>query len=263
MERPENCAQDESSSDIVDALNMLENKKGHIEVTILPKAIQSLFTGRLVIAPAESQSQDEPNQPPATPQGLITLGACAEWLTAKFAHQFTERELKEWCDAGYMPHVRVQGKGISVYASKVGTWVKRELLEVYEGGPFDWNTKPVYTHEPRRPAAMPKELVALADSLHYLGACKYPPCVYFLIHNRTIIYIGKTVNLLSRIGSHVNDKTFNEIYYLPVPESRLDEVEQAFIRVLQPKRNGTHKATLASENDYVTIAAFGKSPAQS
>lgn len=84
---------------------------------------------------------------------------------------------------------------------------------------------------------MPPVLVPLAGRLK---AFKQWPqsCVYFLSLNGKVVYVGQSVNLGSRLSEHVRGKTFDSVFYLPVPRNALNDVEGHFIRALRPPLNG-------------------------
>lgn len=65
-----------------------------------------------------------------------------------------------------------------------------------------------------------------------------PPCVYFLVKDDEVIYIGQSVNLPSRIEAHLETKIFDRVYYVPAARRDLSRVEGALIRFLKPKMNG-------------------------
>lgn len=67
--------------------------------------------------------------------------------------------------------------------------------------------------------------------------------LYFLYQNETLIYIGKSINIVFRIGQHLSDdhKMFNSFKILEVKESIQDfellELESAFINKYKPIYN--------------------------
>lgn len=63
--------------------------------------------------------------------------------------------------------------------------------------------------------------------------------IYFLINNNKVVYIGQSnKNVLSRISSHLQDKTFNQVYYKAFGlENVMDEYEKKFIIKYRPKYN--------------------------
>jgi hypothetical protein len=201
---------------------------------------------------------DKTNGIPKLPAGWITLKECAKYLTKKFAQKFTPEELKEWCEAGYMPHTKIKGKGISCRASKVAAWVKEQFFDTCEGELFNYKVKKIYLRGENLPVNIPLELLDLADNLLYFPYRNhtFPPCIYFLVHNQKVVYVGQTVSLMGRLKSHAQYKEFEDVYFLPVPRSKLDEVEVAFIRTMAPKYNGTYNDNSPSDNDYEIVNAL-------
>ena len=67
----------------------------------------------------------------------------------------------------------------------------------------------------------------------------FKPAVYFLMSADEIVYIGKTTSLPNRISAHLTEsvKCFDEILYIDLLESQLDEVEQKLIKYYKPKYN--------------------------
>ena len=67
-----------------------------------------------------------------------------------------------------------------------------------------------------------------------------PPGIYFLCHADEVVYVGQSVNPLSRIESHRSDKNkkFDRIFFIPVPQFLLNSVEREFIAHLRPRLNG-------------------------
>lgn len=73
---------------------------------------------------------------------------------------------------------------------------------------------------------------------------KNNPCVYFLVLNNKIQYIGQTVCLISRARDHLNNgKKFNHIFYINVPENELDNLEELLIKQYDPPLNGQYHST--------------------
>lgn len=71
--------------------------------------------------------------------------------------------------------------------------------------------------------------------------------IYCLIHNDEIVYVGKTINIQSRILEHKKDSTkvfdsFSVISQLPneIPDNELLSLEEKYIKLLKPKYNIIH-----------------------
>jgi len=71
--------------------------------------------------------------------------------------------------------------------------------------------------------------------------------VYFLIANKTIVYVGQSVNVHARLSSHGNKK-FDSFAVIPCPEEHLDVLESLYIHVLNPVFNGHDKNNCAPLN---------------
>jgi len=94
----------------------------------------------------------------------------------------------------------------------------------------------------------PVELITIGDQiLEFEVPMSWPPCIYFLLDGLEVIYVGQSINLLSRIVGHRRDKKeFDRILYLPVAQADLNKIEQSWIRKLKPRLNKTHaELTLA------------------
>jgi len=70
------------------------------------------------------------------------------------------------------------------------------------------------------------------------------PCVYRLWDNETLVYVGQTTNLASRIGSHSSDKVFThfDIYSHIENEAVRLNVERNLIESNRPKYNIVHNS---------------------
>lgn len=73
--------------------------------------------------------------------------------------------------------------------------------------------------------------------------------VYFLLRGPMVVYVGQSVNVMSRVANHVEDKEFDAVHILPVIASELDAVEGAFIRHFRPVLNKTKGPVVEGVND--------------
>ncbi|CAB4126162.1 GIY-YIG nuclease superfamily [uncultured Caudovirales phage] len=66
-----------------------------------------------------------------------------------------------------------------------------------------------------------------------------PSGVYVLYDISDIIYVGKSVNVASRVKDHVREKRhlFDRVMVLPCAPEELDEFEGLLIRMLNPVKN--------------------------
>ena len=62
--------------------------------------------------------------------------------------------------------------------------------------------------------------------------------VYFLLQGMRIVYVGQSVNIFTRVSSHLTSKTFDGYAYVPCPACDLDVLESLYIHTLRPALNG-------------------------
>ena len=77
--------------------------------------------------------------------------------------------------------------------------------------------------------------------------------VYFLCYQKEVVYVGKSSNLLSRLGSHKKDKVFDEVYCIEVKAENVDEIENHYIDKFMPKYNGKKYSSYAKSEYRLTI----------
>jgi hypothetical protein len=162
------------------------------------------------------------------------------------------KRIEELADAGYMPCWRIdKGRPLFHYGD-VKRYVSSHLTVQQPGMAFP-RVLPVPIlppHEVSPPPELSRILHLRAYSEHL-----FPPCVYFLVKARKIVYVGQTVNIASRSADHRKSKDFDEVFFLPVPPSDLLDVEAAFIRLFRPPLNGTNSG-VNKENDPELLGRF-------
>lgn len=64
--------------------------------------------------------------------------------------------------------------------------------------------------------------------------------IYFLRNGFEIVYVGQSVNVVSRVATHRAEgiKEFDSWHVLPCEREELDELEAEFIQMMKPKYNG-------------------------
>ena len=62
--------------------------------------------------------------------------------------------------------------------------------------------------------------------------------IYFLIHEKKIVYVGQSVNVYSRIFTHTQSKEFDSYVFVPCDKDMLDKLESLYIHFLSPPLNG-------------------------
>lgn len=72
----------------------------------------------------------------------------------------------------------------------------------------------------------------------------HKPCVYFLIHEEKVVYVGQSKCLPLRINQHLQEgvKLFDKINYTKLPEKNLNHFEKKMIKYFSPKYNLAHNA---------------------
>jgi hypothetical protein len=80
--------------------------------------------------------------------------------------------------------------------------------------------------------------------------------VYFLCLDGDVVYVGQSIAVGVRVGSHAGSKPCDRIFALPVPPSELDAVEGAFIRILKPRLN-MHPGPREDRPDRETLKMIG------
>jgi hypothetical protein len=65
-----------------------------------------------------------------------------------------------------------------------------------------------------------------------------PIGVYFLVQDHRVVYVGQSVNILTRIREHRASKVFNRFAYVACTKDELDFLESLYIHYLRPKYNG-------------------------
>jgi hypothetical protein len=79
------------------------------------------------------------------------------------------------------------------------------------------------------------EVVGLHDLTSY---CKMSG-VYFLCRDGALLYVGQSVDVITRFGQHRRHFDFDTALFMPCAPEDLDRVESEFIRELRPPMNGT------------------------
>lgn len=61
--------------------------------------------------------------------------------------------------------------------------------------------------------------------------------IYFLIRDKKIVYVGKSVNVHARVATHQKQKEFDQINFVECPVEQLHQIEQLYIRKFNPELN--------------------------
>ena len=92
--------------------------------------------------------------------------------------------------------------------------------------------------------SLPATLAWIADDLREYVAWTYPPCVYFLLRDQQVVYVGSSNSLAKRVIDHIDEgMKFERVLWVPADERTYRTQEATFIRLLQPIDNIRGKKT--------------------
>lgn len=171
----------------------------------------------------------------ALPPSLSSLKT-AEEVSA--AVRMSAARLMELAEACVVSHFRIDGGPPLFSLADLKSYVRQYLTAVHPGAPLPIDLRPIMLRSVENP--VPLALAMVQERLCECPIADIPPCVYFLIENDAVLYIGQSRNLPARLSQHSQDgKRWNRVLFLPVPAERLLEVETEWIRTLQPPMNRT------------------------
>jgi len=81
---------------------------------------------------------------------------------------------------------------------------------------------------------------ALTEAAVVARAIRWKPYgsgVYFLIKSKKVIYVGQTVNVIIRVGTHATTKKFDTWHWIPCPRDKLNALERIYIDAFLPPLN--------------------------
>lgn len=149
--------------------------------------------------------------------------------------------LVELAQSQIAPHYTIDDQ-ILFGCGETKEWINHNLVIRHPGKHLgDGILRVINVMSPASEVSPPVSLRGIAGLLIPLSICGVEsvgcPGVYFLCHEGVVVYVGQAVNVLSRVGAHVGDKTFDSVFFARVPASDLDFVEGSLIRSLSPKYN--------------------------
>lgn len=143
--------------------------------------------------------------------------------------------LSELSCAQACPHYRVDGGEPLFNMRELREWVAANLLQKFNP---DTNLKLQIID-----LGPPIPLKDRPEPLTHLKGLRRLPMInagiYFLCLGGVIQYIGQSTNPYMRIRTHANGKSFDDVFFLPVPEDDLDRIESELIHAINPPLNGT------------------------
>ncbi len=155
--------------------------------------------------------------------------------------------LNELADAMIAPHIRIDGGEPLFMLATLKKYVSRHMASVCEGAPLPLYLRPIVLTPVRK--EVPLSLAAIHERLCECPAVEVPPCIYFLIANEAVAYVGQTRNLAARLLQHSRDgKCWERVLFMPIPEAELLRVEAHWITALQPPLNRNRQDRAQLEN---------------
>lgn len=168
----------------------------------------------------------------------------------------SEERLLDLARSGFAPHMVVDGVNYFFERQKIYRWVKKNLMQYKTGKPLI-NEIRILQHQEPNPYGIPEALIPIVDKLREVHGDNFGPCVYFLVSNGSVVYVGQSTNLFMRINSHKANKAFDRVLYLPCTKESLNTVEAAFIRNLKPVLNLTQVGTEMTDRDKEKLIQIG------
>lgn len=145
-------------------------------------------------------------------------------------------KIQELCEAGKLPCFYFGEDRFNplFHWDNVQHFISEGMLSHQRGQPLK-----IDVVVPPGNSSVPQNVPGALSAMEGLYEFKDPtvPCVYFLCDGGEITYVGKTINLPSRILSHREEKKFQQCFFILVPRSELDSVESQFIKLFQPRDN--------------------------
>ncbi len=161
--------------------------------------------------------------------------------------------IQELSAAQVLPHFRIDGGEPLFNLQSLKQYVRKHLTEEYTGSSLPLNLRPVVLEPVKYP--VPLSLSMVESRLCEYSSLYVPPCVYFLIGGDTVLYVGQSRNLPSRLIQHRQDgKSWERVLFMPVLIENLNRVENEWIKMLQPCLNrsvmeGQHERQLTLRLD--------------
>jgi len=165
---------------------------------------------------------------------LFRVGEAAEIL------EVHENTVRLWCEKGYLKVVKNKDGCPVIERDSI-----QQFLVVPEQPLVTLESQPFVQSDPQ-----PLGTVSGVQMIQFEAAAFCSPCIYFLLdHDRCVLYVGKSVSLLPRLGQHaVSGKRFHSVAFVLVDAAAMEEEEAKFIRQYNPPLN---KTTVTDEGKHV------------
>lgn len=158
--------------------------------------------------------------------------------------------LIQLADSGYVPHWRVDNGPPLFRLGEVKEWISQNILDRVMGKPlpqpFIVTVSKERISDYRNVPECLRQIPGLVDISNELRRSG----IYFLCEDNELLYIGQSVNVLSRISTHHHAGKFNRVIFMAWPPDDLNSVEGALIRALKPPLNGkSDKCLMAPKSE--------------
>lgn len=170
------------------------------------------------------------------PVGLLSLTEMAGEI-------FLQPEvLLSYATTGHCPHYRIDNGPPCFKKSEVKSWAAKNLIKKCEGKDFPSKIVILSAEKSINILEAPPELRLLKD-LRKCPDIVDISGVYFLCKNGEIVYVGQSISIFTRISAHRSNNLidFDSVFFIPVPQQHLNDVEGTLIRHFKPKHNGINK----------------------
>jgi len=165
------------------------------------------------------------------PSGLVDADRAASEV-----HISAER-LTALADGLFAPHYRIDNGAPLFRVPELKRWAAVNLLSRVEGRDLPEPIKIGAGLREKNARKVPVELAEVERLYDITGEYRRTG-IYFLCLENKIQYIGQAKCAASRIKSHLKDKVFDQVLFLPWPGDDLDRIEGALIRHFKPPLNG-------------------------
>ncbi len=154
----------------------------------------------------------------------------------------TPERLRELAEARVLPHFRVDGGPPLFWPNSLKHYVRRYLTTECPGAPLPLDLRPVVLEQVK--GEVPSALAMVRERLCAYPSLDHPPCVYFLLQDNQVVYVGTSRNLAGRLVSHRQEgKRWDRVLYLPAPRDQLHEIEAEWVKALKPRCNKESHST--------------------
>jgi hypothetical protein len=159
------------------------------------------------------------------------------------------QRLLDLADAGYLPHWRIDGGPPMFVIQEVKDWVAANLVVRCEGTALPTRFFVVTDRSPADVRMLPTALRDISGLRDISDVVSLRSGIYFLCHRHRVVYVGQAAVAARRIHEHLTSKDFDQVFFLPWPRWDLDQVEGAFIRLLEPPLNRAEGGWLVARGD--------------